>query len=65
MDGWTCWRRRRAGRRLFHEHYQEASVHLQIAQLCIKAGADTGLISRWSEEGRRRAAAAKQPPFTD
>jgi hypothetical protein len=48
----------------FHEHGPEAPVYLQIAQLCIKAGADTALISRWIEEGRRRAAAAKQPPFT-
>jgi len=30
----------------------------------ITAGADTALISRWIEEGRRRAAAARQPPFT-
>jgi hypothetical protein len=29
-------------------------VYLQIAQLCIKAGADTPLISRWIEEGWRR-----------
>jgi hypothetical protein len=39
--------------------------YLQIAQLCIKAGADTGLISRWLEEGRRRAAAVRKTPLPD
>jgi hypothetical protein len=39
-------------------------MYLQIAQLCIKAGADTALISRWVEEGRRRVAAARRQPFT-
>lgn len=48
----------------FHEHDIDAQVYLQVAQLCIKAGADTTLISRWIEEGRQRAAAAKQIPFT-
>jgi len=47
----------------FHEREEEASVYLQVAQLCIKAGADTALISTWIEEGRRRAAAASRPPF--
>jgi hypothetical protein len=46
-----------------HEHDHDAPVYLQIAQLCIKAGADTALVSSWIEEGRRRAAAAKRPPF--
>jgi len=45
-------------------HDQDAEVNLQIAQLCIKAGADTAVISRWIEEGRRRAAAARRRPFT-
>jgi hypothetical protein len=48
----------------FHDRDTDAPVYLQIAQLCIKAGADTSLISRWIEEGRRRAAAASRPRFT-
>jgi hypothetical protein len=34
------------------------------AQLCIAAGADESVIPAWIEEGRRRAEAAKQPPFS-
>lgn len=34
------------------------------AQLCIAAGADESLIPGWIEEGRRRAEAAKRPPFS-
>lgn len=48
----------------FHDQDTEAPVYLQIAQLCIKAGADTSQIPDWIEEGRRRAAAARQTPFT-
>ena len=48
----------------FHEHNINAPIYLQIAQLCIKAGADTALIPCWIEEGRRRAGAAKQILFT-
>jgi hypothetical protein len=48
----------------FHDQDADAPVYLQIAQLCIKAGADTAVISRWIEEGRRRAAAARRRPFT-
>jgi hypothetical protein len=47
-----------------HEHDLDAPVYLQIAQLCIKAGADTALIARWIEEGQRRAVAARHIPFT-
>lgn len=36
----------------------------QAAQLCRKAGADETLIPAWAAEGRRRRAAAKQPPFS-
>jgi hypothetical protein len=36
----------------------------QAAQLCRKAGADEALIPHWIAEGRRRAAAARQPPFS-
>jgi hypothetical protein len=35
----------------FHERDQDAPVYLQIAQPCIKAGADTGLVSSWIDEG--------------
>jgi hypothetical protein len=48
----------------FHEQDADAPVYLQIAQLCIKAGADTARISLWIEEGRRRVAAARRQPFT-
>ncbi|HEY4850131.1 MAG TPA: hypothetical protein VII22_05020 [Streptosporangiaceae bacterium] len=41
-----------------HEGDLDESHHLRAAQLCINAGADTSLIPRWIEEGRRRAAAA-------
>ena len=36
----------------------------QAAQLCRKAGADESAIPAWIEEGRRRAAAARTPPFS-
>jgi hypothetical protein len=36
----------------------------QAAMLCRKAGADAKAIPAWIEEGRRRAASAKQPPFS-
>lgn len=39
----------------FPERDIEARVYLQIAQPCIKAGADTALIPRWIEGGRCRA----------
>ncbi len=35
----------------------------QAAGLCRKAGADPEAIPAWIDEGRRRAAAARQPPF--
>jgi hypothetical protein len=47
----------------FYDQDTDSPVYLQIAPLCIKAGADTALISRWIEERRRRAA-ARRPPFT-
>jgi hypothetical protein len=34
------------------------------AQLCRKAGADREAIPGWIEEGRRRAANARRPPFS-
>ena len=36
----------------------------QAAGLCRKAGADPEAIPAWIEEGRRRRAAAKMPPFS-
>ena len=36
----------------------------QAAMLCRKAGADPDAIPAWIEEGRRRAANARQPPFS-
>ena len=35
----------------------------QAAGLCRKAGADLEAIPAWIAEGRRRRAAARQPPF--
>jgi hypothetical protein len=34
------------------------------ARLCRQAGADTDAIPAWIEEGRRRAASARRPPFS-
>jgi hypothetical protein len=34
------------------------------AELCRLAGADESMIPRWAEEGRRRAEAARHPPFS-
>jgi hypothetical protein len=36
----------------------------QAAGLCREAGADPEAIPAWVEEGRRRAASARQPPFS-
>ena len=36
----------------------------QAAGLCRKAGADPEAIPAWIEEGRRRKAAARRPPFS-
>ena len=36
----------------------------QAAGLCRKAGADLEAIPAWTAEGRRRRAAARQPPFS-
>jgi hypothetical protein len=33
--------------------------HLRAAQLCIDAGADRSQVTRWTQEGQRRAAAAR------
>lgn len=34
------------------------------AQLLVAAGADEALIPQWTDEGRRRAGAARLPPFS-
>ena len=49
----------------FHERDGDAAVYLQIALLCIKAGADMALISQWIDEGRRRTAEARRSRSTD
>jgi hypothetical protein len=36
----------------------------QAAMLCRKAGADPKAIAAWIEDGRRRRAAARRPPFS-
>ena len=36
----------------------------QAAGLCRKAGADPEAVPGWIEEGRRRRAAARMPPFS-
>jgi hypothetical protein len=36
----------------------------QVAGLCRKAGADPEAIPMWIEVGRKRAAKARQPPFS-
>jgi hypothetical protein len=40
----------------FHGGRADEARYLRAAQLCIEAGADTGQVHRWAEEGRRRAA---------
>jgi hypothetical protein len=35
------------------------------ASFCIAAGADESLIPAWIEEGRRRVAMRRKPPFSD
>jgi hypothetical protein len=47
-----------------HEHEIDADRYQRAAELCLKAGADATLISRWIDEGRRRAAAAAVIPFS-
>ena len=36
-----------------------------VAELCRLAGADEALIGQWTEEGRRRVATRRKPPFSD
>jgi hypothetical protein len=36
----------------------------QAAMLCRRAGADPAAIPAWIQEGRRRRASAKSPPFS-
>jgi hypothetical protein len=43
----------------FHEGDIDEAHHLQAAQLCIDAGADISQVTRWTQEGHRRAAAAQ------
>ena len=41
-----------------------APINHQAAGLCRMAGADPDAVPAWIEEGRRRRAAARQPPFS-
>jgi hypothetical protein len=43
----------------FHHGDPDEAHHLRAAQLCIDAGADTSQITRWTQEGHRRAASAR------
>ena len=47
-----------------HEGELNEPIARQSAVLCRKAGADPEAIPAWIEEGRRRRAAAKMPPFS-
>jgi hypothetical protein len=47
-----------------HEGEMDEPRARQAAQLCRLAGADEALIPQWIEEGRRRRAAARKPPFS-
>jgi hypothetical protein len=48
----------------FHEGGLDEPRAKAAAQLLIAAGADESLIPGWIEEGRRRAEAARLPPFS-
>jgi hypothetical protein len=48
-----------------HEGKLDEPLARQAAGLCRKAGADPEAIPAWIEEGRRRAANAGRPPFSD
>jgi len=48
----------------FYEGRPEELRARTEAELCRLAGADESLIPRWTEEGRRRAEAARAPPFS-
>jgi hypothetical protein len=48
-----------------HEGELDEPLTRQAADLCRKAGADPDAIPAWIEEGRRRAANAGRPPFSD
>ena len=47
-----------------HEGELDEPKARAAAQLCCLAGADEDLIRQWVEEGRRRAEAARLPPFS-
>jgi hypothetical protein len=47
-----------------HEGQMDEPLTRQAAALCRTAGADPEAIPVWVEEGRRRRAAARQPPFS-
>ena len=48
----------------FHEGGLDEPRARAAAYFCVEAGADRGQIAGWTEEGRRRAEAARHPPFS-
>jgi len=59
-----CWPRSPASSRGAREGELDEPLARQAAGLCRKAGADPEAIPAWIAEGRRRRAAARQPPFS-
>jgi hypothetical protein len=47
-----------------HEAAMDAPLARCAARLCLLAGGDPAEVPGWIEEGRRRRAAADQPPFS-
>jgi hypothetical protein len=47
-----------------HEGELNEPLARRAAMLCRRAGADPAAIEAWIEEGRRRRASAKKPPFS-
>jgi hypothetical protein len=43
----------------FHAGDIDEDHHLRAAQLCIDAGADRSQVTRWTDEGHRRAVVAR------
>jgi hypothetical protein len=48
----------------FHKGGHSEARAMAAARFCLEAGADEALVPKWVEEGRRRAAVARHPPFS-
>jgi hypothetical protein len=48
----------------FHEGGLDEARAKAAASFCLAASADAGQVERWTQEGRRRAEAARLPPFS-